>query len=353
MLAKLIAVAVAAASATPLFAASFATLDGTAPLVIAHRGASGYLPEHTLGAYELAIQLGADIVEPDVLLTADGEAIVMHDTTLTRTTDIEARFAPRNGGYAVADFTLAEIKTLTVDPTGTAATSYPGFTPSMADPYKVPTFAEFLAYVRDYNNTNGTRIGVYPESKIPATTSQNTKIVDLMQAYGFTAADQNSYLQTFDHFAARQLADLQAARGMTVPVAALGAAVATGSGFGVFDFVNGTLSPLADLATFAGGVGVALASSDLNADFVSAAHAVGLEVHGWTFNIADPIAAADQYGSFIGMGLDGLFTNYTDLAVAAVARAASTPVPVPAGLPLLLSGLGVMATLTARRTRRA
>lgn len=348
MFAKILAVALVAASATPLFAANYNTLNGEAPLIIAHRGASGYLPEHTLGGYELAIQMGADIVEPDVSLTADGELIVMHDTTLTRTTNVEALFEPRNGGYKVADFTLAEIKTLTVEPAGTAQTTYPDFTPSMADPYKVPTFEEFLGYVKDYNDTNGTKIGVYPESKIAATTEQNTKIVNAMNDYGFTGADQNSYLQTFDHLAAKEIAQLEDDLGMEVPVAALGYAGTSGGEYAVYDYVNGGYTTLEDLALFAGGVGVNL-SAALTEEFVNAAHLLGLEVHGWTFSKSDPTEAAAQYATYIDMGLDGIFTNYTDMAVAAVAASGPSPVPLPAALPLLLAGMGTLGALRARR----
>ena len=106
--------------------------DATQPQVIAHRGASGYLPEHTLGGYELAIKMGADFIEPDLQISKDGALVAIHDDTLQRTTNVTSLFAQRNGGYKVADFTLAEIKTLTVLPTGTGKTSYPGFTPSAA-----------------------------------------------------------------------------------------------------------------------------------------------------------------------------------------------------------------------------
>ena len=115
------------------------------PIVIAHRGASGYLPEHTLAAYELAVRMGADYIEPDLQFTSDGQLVAMHDATLTRTTDVRSRFAARNGGYRVSDFTLAEIKTLAVVPPagGTAKTTYPGFTPTNPS-LRVPTFQEVI-----------------------------------------------------------------------------------------------------------------------------------------------------------------------------------------------------------------
>ena len=107
-----------------------AATDARRPQVIAHRGASGYLPEHTLAGYELAVRMGSDYIEPDLQLTRDNQLVAMHDDTLQRTTNVASLFAQRNGAYRVADFTLAEIKTLTVQPANaTAKTTYPGFTP--------------------------------------------------------------------------------------------------------------------------------------------------------------------------------------------------------------------------------
>lgn len=338
-----------AALSLPGHAASFLTLDGDAPLVIAHRGASAYLPEHTLGAYELAIRMGADIVEPDVQLTADGALVAMHDTSLARTTNVETLFAPRNGGYDVSEFTLAEIKTLTVEPTGPAATSYPGFTPGTAAPFAVPTLREVLDFVNAHNAATGDKIGVYPESKTPNRSELSRKIVDEMDAAGFTGADQNSYIQTFSHDGALEIALYQAGLGMDVPVAALGAAVGEPGAFGVFDFTTSTISSLETLAGFAGGVGVTLSSPSLNAEFIAAAHALGLEVHGWTFRPTSIEAARTQFGTYFALGMDAVFTDYPDLGVR-VRSELTAPVPLPASLPMVLAGLGGLAIL--RRSRR-
>lgn len=150
--------------AVAVSADGFSTLDGDAPLVIAHRGASAYLPEHTLAGYELAIRMGADIVEPDVQLTSDGALVAMHDTELTHTTDVVSVFAPRNGGDKVSDFTLAEIRTLTVMPTSPASTGHPGFTPSGPDAFKVPTLREVLDLVTAHTRHRRERRGA-PEAQ--------------------------------------------------------------------------------------------------------------------------------------------------------------------------------------------
>ncbi|WP_116132541.1 glycerophosphodiester phosphodiesterase family protein [Tropicimonas sp. IMCC34043] len=348
MIRTIVTVAGFAAFAAPAFATTYNTLSGEAPLVIAHRGASGYLPEHTLAGYELAIKLGADVVEPDVAITSDGHLVIMHDDSLARTTNVEDLFAPRNGGYATTDFTLAEIKSLTVEPTGTASTSYPGFTPSVST-FEVPTFEEFLTFVNDYNETNGTNVGIYPESKPVSSTEKNQKIVEAMKTYGFTASTQNSYLQTFDHLAAQELSAMEDDLGMDVAVAALGYVGTVDGEYAVYDYIHGSYSTLSEIATYADGVGV-YKNAKLTAEFIAAAHALGLEVHGWTFNLTDPDAAMEQYLTYIGWGLDGFFTNYTDLAVAAIAKyEAVAPVPLPAALPMLLAGFGAFGVARTRR----
>ena len=175
--------------------ATLPQLNGQAPIVIAHRGASGYLPEHTLGGYELAVKLGADYIEPDLQLTKDGTLIAMHDATLTRTTNVATLFATRNGTYNVADFTLAEIKTLTVKPVGSAGTTYPGFTPISADPYRVPTFDAVIDLARGLGASTGREIGIYPEAK-QADPAMEDKILATLVAKGYTGTDK-VFIQSF------------------------------------------------------------------------------------------------------------------------------------------------------------
>ena len=139
-------------------------LDGAAPLVLAHRGASGYLPEHTLGGYELAVKLGADYIEPDLQLSKDGFLVAMHDDTLTRTTNAQTLF-PGRASYAVSEFTLAELKTMTVNPVGTASTTYPGFTPTSPDPFRIPTFQEVINLARSLSVSFGRDLGAPEEVK--------------------------------------------------------------------------------------------------------------------------------------------------------------------------------------------
>ncbi|WP_170290263.1 glycerophosphodiester phosphodiesterase family protein [Rhodovulum strictum] len=343
------AAALAMAMIAPAQAATvYNTLSGEAPLVIAHRGASGHLPEHTLAAYELAIKMGAQVVEPDLQLTADGVLVAIHDATLTRTTNVAELFEPRNGGYLVSDFTLAEIKTLTALPTRTASTSYPDYTPSMADPFKVPTFQEVMDLVNAHNAATGAQIGIYPESKVPNNPVMNVQIVNEMKANGFDGSAPNSFLQTFSHEGARHLSELQAALGMTNGVAALGYVIKTDDVYGVYDATTAAISSLDELAGFVTGLGVNL-GYDLDAGFIAAAHALGLVVHGWTFRPTTLEAAEAQFLPWIAAGMDGFFTDYPDLAVAVLDGLSPAPVPLPAGLPLLAAGVGALVLVRRRR----
>jgi len=150
------------------------TLDGKRPLIIAHRGASGYRPEHTLEAYRLAIEMGADVVEPDLVITKDGVLVARHDRYLSTTTNVadKPEFANRkrsnpdpNGApredWWVEDFTLAELKTLR------ARQPFEGRSKQFDDQFEIPTFKEMLALVSKEATKAGRPVGVYPETKHP------------------------------------------------------------------------------------------------------------------------------------------------------------------------------------------
>ncbi|WP_172328668.1 hypothetical protein [Mangrovicoccus sp. HB161399] len=124
----------------------------------------------------------------------------------------------------------------------------------------------------------------------------------------------------------------------------------SGGTFGVHDYVTGAFTDLASMSGIPGGAGVSLGSPALTAEFIAAAHAPGLEVHAWTFSTMDPDGAMAQYLDHIGMGLDGIFPNHPDLAAAAVWQYAA--IPLPAALPALLAGLGLLGALSARRLAR-
>jgi glycerophosphoryl diester phosphodiesterase len=147
-----------------------------APLVIAHRGASGYLPEHTLEAKTLAYAMKPDYIEQDVVMTKDDQLVVLHDHYLDRVTDVAERFPNRaraDGRYYAIDFTLAEIKTLRVtegfdiDAQGNKVAGFPDRFPLWKGDFTVPTLAEEIELIQGLNKTLGYNIGIYPEIKAP------------------------------------------------------------------------------------------------------------------------------------------------------------------------------------------
>ncbi|HEY5809078.1 MAG TPA: glycerophosphodiester phosphodiesterase family protein, partial [Povalibacter sp.] len=175
------------------------TLDGAPPIVIAHRGASGYRPEHTLASYVLAIELGADFIEPDLVATRDGHLIARHEPVLDATTDVTGHpeFASRRTtrmldgksvtAFFASDFTLAEIRTLrAVQPNPARSKQYDG-------QFGIPTFEEILQLAKQESAARGRVIGVYPETKHPAFhlalgLPLEDSLLDALRRYGFDRA---------------------------------------------------------------------------------------------------------------------------------------------------------------------
>ncbi|MDO5704349.1 MAG: glycerophosphodiester phosphodiesterase family protein, partial [Paracoccus sp. (in: a-proteobacteria)] len=317
-----------------------------APLVVAHRGASGYLPEHTLGGYELAIRLGADYIEPDLQLTSDGVLVAMHDTTLIRTTNAQDIF-PGRDSYRVGDFTLAEIKQLTVQPYGPqAAADYPGFSPSMANPYQVPTFDEVLNFLTAHNAASGDSIGVYPEAKSPTSEAMNRQIVEKLSAAGFNSRDDRVIIQSFDFDALRMIGTIQAETGASQFLAALGGASMIGG-----DYAVGGMT-LAEIATFADSLGVSMggasAAVSLTRGFVEAAHGLGLAVHGYTLRPLTQAESDARIAALLNLGYDGFFTDYTDRSRASLTALSPAPIPLPAGGLLIVTAMGALAIMRRR-----
>jgi|GEM_PF-69590 len=288
-------------------------------LIIGHRGSTGYQPEHSLGGYELAIKLGVDVIEPDLYTTSDGVLVAMHDSSLARTTNVESLFEARNGSYKVTDFTLAEIKTLTVEFTGTSA-KYSSFVPSVADPYRVPTFQEVIDFAKAQSEKTGRTISIYPEIKA-GDSVQARAILDMLKANGYSSASDGVFIQCFNADTIREVNAIQEAEGTSMRLIVLGAAIMDNgvAKMGVKPYSASTALSLADVASFADGIGVTINSSSLpvTAEFIKQAHAVGLKVHLWTFQTEEDSTAAAEYATYLAMGMDGMFTNYPDLAVEA------------------------------------
>ena len=143
------------------------------PITIAHRGASGYLPEHSLPAKAMAHAMGADFLEQDVVVSRDDQLVVLHDIHIDRVTDVAARYPDRkraDGRYYARDFDVAELQQLSlgerVDATGNAV--FPGRYPAAPTPLRIPTLAEEIAFIDGMNRSTGRSVGIYPEIKKPA-----------------------------------------------------------------------------------------------------------------------------------------------------------------------------------------
>ncbi len=282
---------------TALLAAAPAAAQNGEMLIIAHRGASAERPEHTLAAYERAIDDGADYIEPDLVATKDLVLVARHENELSGTTDVATReeFEDRRrdktidgqkvAGWFAEDFTLAELRTLR------AKERIPALRPANArydGLYQVPTFAEIVKLVRAKEAETGRRIGLYPELKHPEFLLQDAGIdmVDLLlrdfRQLGITAADP-VFVQNFE------IAPLQRLK-------------QRGGGFELVQLVEPISGPadepsiryadmvtptgLAEIAKYADAVGAHIAMI-LNPDgtptsLVADAKAAGLDVHAWT-----------------------------------------------------------------------
>lgn len=278
-------------------------------LLVAHRGASAYAPEHTLASYRLALEQRADYVEQDLGLTKDGVLVCLHDPTLERTTDVEDVFPDRfrdvNGArrWYVADFTLAEIKRLDAGR---------WFAPTFAGA-RVPTFQEAIDLVRG-------RAGLFPELKTPevyreAGSTPNgsgpleAALVEALRRNGLDRAgadpDTPVILQSFEAEALRAVARALP----TLPRTFL-----MGSRDGARWM---TAAGLDDVKTFATGIGPAKTLIEVDPGLVPRAHARGLTVIPYTFRASAPGRFADVTAEMrhflVEYGVDGLFTDNPNL----------------------------------------
>ncbi len=285
-------------------------LWATEPIVIAHRGASGYLPEHTLEAYALAYGMGADYIEQDLVLTKDGRFVALHDIHLEGTTDVETAFPDRkreDGRWYAVDFTLAEIKTLSVHerlgnrfPAGKAQ-------------FEVPTFEEAIELIQGLNKTLGRNVGIYPELKGVAFHRKagfdvEAKVLEVLTRYGYTGADARVFVQCFEFDALERLRALKT----ELPLILLISNDKRQAG-------QRTEEGLASVAKIADGVGPSKSIIEKNPAFVSWAHDAGLAVHPYTIRTDDvPKKYTDSDGELAAFytqyGVDGVFTDFPDRA---------------------------------------
>jgi glycerophosphoryl diester phosphodiesterase len=333
----------ACAPASPANVAWERAVTDRSPIIIAHRGTSGERPEHTLAAYQLAIDQGADFIEPDLVLTRDGVLVARHENEISGTTNVadHPEFANRRTtktidgeqmtGWFTEDFTLAELRTLR------ARERLPQLRPDNTaydGQFLIPTFEEILELARDASARTGRTIGVYPETKHPSYFIQiglphEGPLLYLLDRFGHTTADAPIFIQSFE------VRNLEALNRRTdvrlIQLIADSGGPADNAGLSYADMV--TTDGLAQIARYADGIGPAkdmvitrtvLGALGESTGLVARAHAAGLEVHPWTFrrenyflplnlrNGVDPRGAGDlaaEIRAFVVEGVDGLFTD--------------------------------------------
>ena len=313
--------------------------SGARPLVIAHRGASGYLPEHTLESAAYAHALGADYIEQDVVLTKDDVLVVIHDIHLETTTDVATRHPGRqraDGRFYVIDFTWEELRALKVNERVHPKTGQPVFPlrfPATGGGFRLCTFEEQVSLIQGLNRSTGRTAGIYVEFKQPAWHATEGKdlgaaLLASLDRLGYRRADDPVFVQCFDREA---LLRLRAVHGTALPLIQLIGEDREDDG--VYEAMI-TPAGLADLATFAQGIGPALGRILTGADaagrpvfssLVGDAHAVGLKVHPYTFRTdalppGVPSINALLTALIVGAGVDGLFIDQPDAALRFLAK---------------------------------
>ncbi|RLA32091.1 MAG: glycerophosphodiester phosphodiesterase [Gammaproteobacteria bacterium] len=308
-------------------------------LIIAHRGACGYLPEHTLEAKAFAYALGADYIEQDVVATRDDELVVLHDIHLELVTNVAERFPDRkraDGRFYARDFDLTEIKSLNVwerRKEDGKTPVYPKRFPTGLGNFQVPTLQEEIALVQGLNRSTGRNTGIYPEIKSPAWHREegvdlSVLVLQALEESGYKTRDDRIFLQCFD---AREVRRIREDLGCELKMVQLIGENSWGESDTDYEPLK-TAAGLAQLAETVEGVGpwighlMRMAEIDghpVSTGFVSAAHAAGLQVHPYTFR-ADELAPGfeslpEMVRWFVDeLKIDGLFTDFTDIALAAL-----------------------------------
>ena len=307
-------------------------------LVIAHRGASGYLPEHTIAAKAMAYAQGVDYIEQDLVMTKDDELVVLHDRYLDTVTDVASVFPGRardDGRFYVIDFTLDEIRQLSVSERfetedGVATPVFKDRFPLWKSSFRVHTFSEEIELIQGLNQSTGKNVGLYPEIKSPAFHRDEGKDIasatlDVLKRYGYKTASDRVFLQCFDPYELQRIrSDLMPAKDLDLRLIQL---IGASKEFRPLLSADG----IRQLATVVDGIGpsaLLLVENDSTTSNIKTtgltelAHAAGLKVHPYTFRRErDQMPAfAKDYDDllrifFDEVGVDGVFTDFPDLTV--------------------------------------
>jgi glycerophosphoryl diester phosphodiesterase len=330
-------------------------LQNSVPIIIGHRGASGYRPEHTLASYELAIDLGADYIEPDLVATKDGVLIARHENEISETTDvaIHPEFAHRRTtkvidgeskiGWFTEDFTLTELKTLRakerIPQVRSHNTAYDRL-------FEIPTLQEIIDLAKHKSAAVNRTIGIYPETKHPTYFKSiglalEAPLLANLQANGYQGNNAPVYIQSFE---VSNLKDLSTKTDL--PLVQLLNDTGKPDDF----IVSGDSRTYADLTTVSGLVEIAQYAQAIGVNknllipkdshgkllpptsLIKDAHAAGLLVHAWTFRNEDVFLPLDfpgnpsrEYELFFSLGIDGVFSDFPDTAKSSILQWISQP----------------------------
>ncbi len=335
-------------------------------IVIAHRGASGYLPEHSLAAKAMAFAMGADYLEQDLVMTADDRLVVLHDRFLDRVTDVAERFPGRqrdDGRFHVVDFSLAEILELRMMERfavkdGARQAVFPGRFPVGDSIFRVNTFEEEIEFVQGLNKSSGRQAGIYPEIKSPGYFFKEGKDIakaalEVLKGYGYTGKEDPVYFQCFDPVELRRVYDeLLPELGMEIKLVQLMAYTNWRETIHYdgdkevnldYDWMlePGAMKIIAGYADAIGPHYSMLVKGTTNAadarpnHIVAEAHEEHLDVHPFTFRKEKdemPVYADGSFETFMDIfynkiGVDGLFTDFPDIAAAFLKKKENPPAP--------------------------
>ena len=291
-------------------------------MVIAHRGASGYLPEHTLPAKTMAYAMGADYLEQDIVLSKDNVPIIIHDIHLETVTDVALKFSERkrnDGRFYVIDFTFEELKQLNVSERFDPATNKAVFSnrfPIFTSTFKLHSLQEEIELIQGLNKSTGKNIGIYPEIKEPEFHQKEGKdiskiVLEILNDYGYKTKNDHCILQCFD---ADELKRIRNEFKIELFLVQL------------MEFKSD--EKLEEIATYADGIGPwyqqIIKKKDENgnwliSDLVEKAHKLNLKVHAYTFR-ADQLGDFETFDELLHVALydanvDGVFTDFPDKVV--------------------------------------
>lgn len=305
------------------------------PVVIAHRGASGYIPEHTLAAKGMAHAMGADYLEQDIVLSKDDVPVVLHDTHIDTVTDVAKQFPDRkreDGRFYALDFSLSELKQLRVTErfnNKTGKPVYPKRFPGGKGHFEIVTLEEELEFIQALNQSTGRSVGIYPEIKQPAWHREQGHdispiVLPILEKFGYLSKEDACFLQCFEIAEVKRIRNELGWKGQLVMLLSGGGKSKDGTDFPHLRTEEG----LREISSIVDGIGPSIGSVITGnsvedrqiTDLVKHAHSANLVVHPYTLRSDDlpkTVNSADDLMDllFREAGIDGLFTDFPDITV--------------------------------------